>query len=477
MVFNSLEFAVFFSLVFSGYWLINSRSGWQNALLLLANYAFYSWWDWRFALILAGVTTVSFAAGRLIAGGGSRSVRKTWLVVGIVLISSSLLVLKYYNFFVESINSSAKFLGHEFQLDLIRLLLPIGLSYYVFSTIGYIVDVYREERDAEKNPLTFFAYVSFFPHLLSGPIGQSTRLLPQFSQPRRLTLNTAKSAAGDIVFGLFKKVVVADSLGKNVNYIFANHGDLPGSLLFLGLVMFSFQIYADFSGYSQMAQGFARLLGFELMENFREPYFSRSVGEFWRRWHRSLSAWLKEYIYLPLGGRGSSRFVHARNILIVFTFSGLWHGASWNFVIWGMLNGIYLLPAVLLPQFFSRHGAAVAEGRWLPSFKETAQILLTFFLITFSRVFFRSPDLTSAIAYLDRLFSASLFVSPDFDLSCFYWVGALLALEWMRRDAAPKLEFRRWHLVPRFAAYIGIIAAIAASFGTQPSRDYLYFKF
>ncbi len=476
MTFNSTEFAIFFAIIFAAYWLLKSKFTLQNILLLVASYVFYAWWNWRFLFILASISAISFFGGKLLEKKSVEKKRKLVLWVCIGLIGSTLAVLKYYNFFVDSVNSTAHIFGHEFNLETVKLFLPIGLSYYVFSTIGYVVDIYRAKRNAENNALAYFAYVSFFPHILSGPIGQSTKLLPQFTQNRTISLDDGKDAVHNILWGLFKKVVVADSLARNVNYIFAHHEDLSGSLLLIGMVMFSFQVYADFSGYSQMAEGFAKLLGFDLTKNFQFPYFSRDVGEFWRKWHRSLSTWLKDYVYVPLGGRGNSKLIYARNILIVFTFSGLWHGASWNFVIWGFLNGVYFLP-MIFTNSLKKHVSPLADNRWLPNLTEISQILFTFGLVTFSRVFFRSPDFATAISYLKGIFSTSLFTLPNYDFTCFYWVLVLIIFEWLQRTEAPKLEFKTWHLVPRFATYIGIIVAIASSFGNQNSRDYLYFKF
>jgi alginate O-acetyltransferase complex protein AlgI len=476
MTFNSTEFAIFFTLVLAAYWLLKSKFALQNLLLLTANYIFYGWWNWRFLLILAIISAVSFFGGIFIEKSREEKNRKLILWSCIFLIGSTLAVLKYYNFFVGSVNSTANFFGHEFSLDTVKLFLPIGLSYYVFSTIGYVADVFRQKRPAEPNALNYFAYVSFFPHILSGPIGQSTKLLPQFSQIRTLSLPESQAAGQKILWGLFKKVVVADSLARNVNYIFAHHEDLSGSLLLLGIVMFSFQVYADFSGYSEMAEGFAKLLGFDLMQNFRMPYFSRDVGEFWRKWHRSLSTWLKDYLYVPLGGRGNSKFIYARNILIVFTFSGLWHGASWNFVIWGCLNGLYFLPPIFAGTV-KKYDSPLADNRWLPTLSETLQMSATFGLVTFSRIFFRSPDLPTATGYLREMFSPSLFSLPHYDLTCFYWVAVLVVFEWLNRTETPEIKLKNWHLALRFAAYIGIIVAIGFSFGNQNSRDYLYFKF
>jgi alginate O-acetyltransferase complex protein AlgI len=476
MTFNSAEYSIFFLIVFAAYWLLKQRLAAQNVLLLVANYVFYGWWNWRFLFILMGISAVGFFGGITIEKAENVQKKKLLSAVSIFLIGSTLVVLKYYNFFVDSVNSTANLFGYETNFDVVKLFLPIGLSYYVFQSIGYVVDVYRGKTESQKNWLTYFAYISFFPQILSGPIAQSTKLLPQFSQSKTLSSSDIYESVQKIIWGLFKKVVVADSLAKNVNYIFANHSDLSGSLLALGLVMFSFQVYADFSGYSLMAEGFARLLGFELYENFKQPFFARSVGEFWRKWHRSLSAWLKDYVYIPLGGRGNSRFHYALNILIVFTFSGLWHGASWNFVIWGFLNGVYFLPGILIGKT-KQFEKAVADNSWLPNVLEVFQMLSTFLLITFSRVFFRSPDFSTAKAYIAEMFSASLFSMPNFDLKCFYWVAMLIVFEWFNRPETPETLPKKWHLALRFAVFAVFIAAISHTFQNVNNRDYLYFKF
>jgi D-alanyl-lipoteichoic acid acyltransferase DltB (MBOAT superfamily) len=367
-------------------------------------------------------------------------------------------------------------MGFHFNFENLKWLLPIGLSYYVFSSIGYIIDVYKGKTKAPEDVVAYLAYVSFFPHILSGPIAQSTHLLPQFLQKRTISRASIEDGLMQFTWGLFKKVVIADALVKNISYIFAHYKEQSGSVLLIGAILYSFQVYADFSGYSDMACGLGRLLGFDLIQNFKLPFFSRDIGEFWRRWHISLSKWLTSYIYIPLGGRGKSRWTHARNVLITFTFSGLWHGANWTYVSWGFLNGMYFLPSILRGSV-KKYDDVVAQNRILPNLKEFGQMLLVFTLVTLSRVIFRSPDIISAFGYFKKMFSATLFKMPNFGTTSLLWILGLVVFEWINRHKRYALEPEVTPIWVRYPSFATSVALIVASLSLHPSTEYIYFKF
>ena len=476
MVFTSYTFAIFFALVFGLYWCLRNHLDWQNRLLLLASYVFYGWWDVRFLGILIALSAIGFVGAKLIEQSPSARLKKQYLVLSLTLIGGTLAVLKYYSFFVGSINSTTQFLGIQTQLSTLQWLVPIGISYYVFMSVGYCVDVYRQQTKACGNIVTYCSYISFFPHILSGPIAQSTKLLPQFYEKRKLNRADIEEGIGLFLWGLFKKLAIADMLAINVNYVFAHHVELKGSVLALGLAMYSFQVYADFSGYSDMASGVARLLGFKVGQNFNMPYFSRNIGEFWRRWHISLSTWMRNYLYIPLGARGSNKWQYVRNMLFVFGFSGLWHGANWNFVVWGLLNGLFFVPYIITNKL-KRYDKGVAYNQFLPTLSEFGGMLFTFLLVSLSRVFFRSPNFDTSISYLYHLFSGSLFSIPDFGLSCFYWIALLVGIEWLQREKSYTLNLSTYPVVWRYAAYLSLVGLLFFIVDTSQQSQFVYFKF
>lgn len=476
MTFTSYTFGIFFAIVMVVYWLLHRRTAWQNLILLIASYVFYGYWDLRFMGVLLAISGIGFLGGKQIELTQNPKHKKAYLIVCLTLIGGTLAVLKYYNFFINSVADTAHLFGITTQLSALKWIIPIGISYYVFMSVGYCVDVYRKQTAACQNIVTYFAYISFFPHILSGPIAQSSKLLPQFYQKRSLNRSDVEEGIGLFLWGLFKKLAIADMLAINVSYIFSHYTDLKGSVLVLGLAMYSFQVYADFSGYSDMASGVARLLGFRVGRNFNLPYFSRDIGEFWRRWHMSLSTWMRNYLYIPLGGRGSSKAQYIRNILFVFGFSGLWHGASWNFVVWGLLNGLFFVPYILTNKL-KRYDKGVAYHRFLPTLTEAAGMLFTFSLVSMSRVFFRSPDFGTSIGYLQHLFSGSLFSIPDFGTSCFYWIALLVGIEWLQREKSYTLNLNNYHYGLRYAAYLSIIGLLLFMVDTSHQSQFVYFKF
>ena len=496
MVFNSVPFAVFFAYVFIIYqalgltYRVDKASAlgvfmgkygskphqWQNVLLLLASYYFYGQMKMTFLGVIFSISTVSFSAAYFMEKTDNLRQRKIAVWAACLLIGGFLAYMKYLNFFIDSVRDSLTFLGFNWQVQNLKLIVIVGLSYYVFTSIGYVIDVYRRTIKAETNAITYFAYVSFFPHVLSGPIAQATQLLPQFNQNRVFDLKKIEDGILQFAWGMFKKVVIADSLSKSIAYVFFTHEDQPGSVLFIGAIMYSFQVYADFSGYSDMACGAARVLGFEVIQNFKLPFFSRDIGEFWRRWHISLSKWLTSYFYIPLGGKSKNQWVYIRNILLTFSFSGLWHGANWTYVTWGFLNGLYFVPYILRGAL-KKFDTVVAHNRILPNITELGQMLLTFILVCFSRVFFRSPDMTSAFTYFKQMFSWSLFSIPDFGLTNMIWISGLVVFEWMNREKRYPLSAEgKWAWL-RYPAAVAIVGLIVYAQKVNPSTEYLYFKF
>jgi alginate O-acetyltransferase complex protein AlgI len=496
MIFNSQPFAVFFALVFIIYQVIglsvkasrppvfknqelaylNQSVHWQNIVLLIASYYFYSQLSTKFLIALFAVSSISFVFAFFMEKTDNLTYRKTAVWVACLLLGGALAYMKYSNFFIDTANDMIKIVGLNWHIANLKLMVIVGLSYYIFTSIGYVVDVYRKKIQAELNPITYYAYVSFFPHVLSGPIAQATHLLPQFNQKRDFNLRKIEDGAMQFAWGMFKKVVIADSLVKSISYIFFTYNDQPGSVLFLGAIMYSFQVYADFSGYSDMACGLARMLGFEVIQNFKLPFFSRDIGEFWRRWHISLSKWLTSYFYVPLGGKSKKTHIYIRNILLTFSFSGLWHGPNWTFITWGFLNGLYFVPYILSGSM-RKYEEVVAHNRILPNVKELGQMSLTFILVCFSRVFFRSPDMMSAFGYFKHMFSVSFFTFPDFGLMNIVWICGLVTFEWMNREKRFPLSAEGQFPELRYLALVAIVGLIIYAQRVNPTTEYLYFKF
>lgn len=468
MQFNSLEFLWFCGATFIIYWMAYRWIRLQNLILLIASFYFYSRLHFTFPLYLGGLILLGYVFGRII--DQSHHHRKTWLVSGLILISSCLVILKYSNFGIETIN---KF-GANFQL--LKWIVPVGLSFYTFSSVGYITDVYRRRVAAEKDFISFASYVSFFPHLLAGPIPTATLILPQFLRQREFLISNIEPAIRLIVFGLFKKMVIADNISIPVNYVFA-HADTLGSIsLYLGVVLFSFQIYADFSGYSEIAQGVSKLFGFELVSNFKLPFLSRHPGEFWRRWHTSLTRWLTDYLYKPLGGRAISKTKYIALVMFIFFFSGLWHGSNWTFVLWGILNGLYYVGFYLVGQL-QRYEEAPNRGKWLPDIRTFFMIFITFNLVTLSRVLFKSDTLQQAKEYFVGIFTRHDWVAPpEFLYQHLHWCVLLVVLEWIGRFKSHPLDLHSNSYV-RFTLYLAIGVLVYFFHKEMSLQEYYYFRF
>lgn len=439
MLFNSIEYLIFLPLVFVIYWGVFKKTiRGQNLFLLLASYLFYGWWDYRFLTLIAFSTVVDFIIGLQLGKETSIFKRKLLLSTSLAVNLGLLGFFKYFNFFIDSWVQAWSALGVTMHTASLNIILPVGISFYTFQTLSYTIDVYRKKISPSTNAINFAAYVSFFPQLVAGPIERATHLLPQFKNKRKFNSKTAISGINLIIWGLFKKVVIADSCATYVNAIFDNYESMNSLSLFLGAVYFAFQIYGDFSGYTDIAIGTSRLFGFDLMKNFNYPYFSRNIAEFWRRWHISLSTWFRDYVYIPLGGSRVSQLKQLRNIFIIFIVSGFWHGANWTFIIWGGLHACYYIPVMLTGKHREFTGT-VALNKSIPSLKELSQITITFLLVTLAWIFFRAASITVAIQYLKRLFTNVTFNVQylnieRYSIEALGLVALLLFFEWPHRE-------------------------------------------
>jgi len=478
MLFNSIEFSIFLPVVFILYWALGRQQiKLQNLLLLGASYLFYGWWDWRFLSLIAFSSVLDFYIGRGLAVIENERKRKSLLTLSLLVNLGFLGFFKYFNFFTDSFANAFTWFGHPIDVTRLDIVLPVGISFYTFQTLSYSIDVYRRKLKPASDIVDFLTFVSFFPQLVAGPIERATNLLPQFSKERRFDEREASDGMRQILWGLFKKVIVADNCAIYVNDIFTNYGDYSGSTLLLGAVLFAFQIYGDFSGYSDIAIGVARLFGFKLTRNFAFPYFSRDIAEFWRRWHISLSTWFRDYLYIPLGGSKGGLSMKVRNTFAIFLVSGFWHGASWNFLVWGLLNALYFLPLLLLKQN-RKNTNTVAEERWFPNVRECIQMGITFFITVIAWVFFRAENLTDAFLYLQGIFSESLWSKPEIlPKKVLIFVAILLIIEWINRTKEHGLEFsENFPRSLRWFIYIIIWFAIIL-LDESDTYSFIYFQF
>lgn len=478
MLFNSIEFGIFLPIVFFLYWFVTNRNlKVQNSLLLVVSYIFYGWWDWRFLSLIVFSSFVDYLVGIGLSRNDDSNRRRMLLIVSVLVNLGFLGFFKYFNFFSESFADAFTLLGRPFEASRLNIILPVGISFYTFQTLSYTIDVFQRRLEPTKDIIAFFAFVSFFPQLVAGPIERATSLLPQFYSSRSFDPVQAVDGLRQILWGLFKKIVIADNCAQYVNEAFAQPGDYSGSTLLYAGVLFAFQIYGDFSGYSDIAIGTARLFGFKLMQNFAFPYFSRDIAEFWRRWHISLSTWFRDYVYIPLGGSRGGIWMKVRNTFIIFIVSGFWHGANWTFIFWGFLNACYFLPLLLL-NLNRKNTDTVAENSWLPSVKEFFQMGITFFITIIAWIFFRAANLTAAFDYLGYLFSPSLLSVPEvFSKKLLIILVFFVLMEWTQRTKQHALEFETIRLpkVVRWSFYYALILAIAWFGGDQ--QEFIYFQF
>ncbi|MEM1084371.1 MAG: MBOAT family protein [Verrucomicrobiota bacterium] len=480
MLFNSLEFAIFLPIVFALYWSFRRSTGLQNGLLTVASYVFYGWWDYRFLGLILLSTAVDYLIGLRISSAKQRKARLGLLWTSIGVNIGILGFFKYFNFFVSSFEGAFSFLGIPLELGQMAIVLPVGISFYTFQTLSYTIDVYRGKVDATRDFIAFSAFVSFFPQLVAGPIERAGNLLPQVLAPRKFDLAEAEAGLRQVIWGFAKKLVIADNCAIYANQIFNDSGSVNGSALLVGAIFFSFQIYGDFSGYSDIAIGISRIFGIRLMRNFAYPYFSRDIAEFWRRWHISLSSWFKDYVYIPLGGSRGGNWIKVRNTLIIFLLSGLWHGANWTFVVWGLLNAIYFIPLILTG--VNRRNMEVAgKGKLLPSAGELGGMLLTYGLIVIAWVFFRAEDISHAFEYLGGMFSSTLFEIPEFGsrrdaLVHVVIIGVFFVGEWLGRHREFPIDgLKECRVGVRWFAYYLLVLATALCAGHQ--QEFIYFQF
>lgn len=472
MLFNSIEFAFFLPVVFAIYWLIGSRRlKAQNLFLLGSSYVFYGWWDWRFLLLIAFSSIVDFFIGNLIASSRSKARRKSLLILSLVANLGVLATFKYFNFFIDSLEGALLFFGNSLDISRLSLILPVGISFYTFQTLSYTIDIYKEKLEPSKSIIDFFAFVSFFPQLVAGPIERASNLLPQFQTKRVFSRILSTEGLRQILWGLFKKMVVADNCANLINPIFENYAQLGSIELLIGVILFSFQIYCDFSGYSDIAIGTSKLFGFNLMTNFKYPYFSKNLVEFWRTWHISLSTWFRDYVYLSLGGSRVTTCVLIRNIAAVFIISGLWHGANWTFILWG---AIHATAFILFMQIQKLNIPFLAR---IPVF---FQVIFTFTVVSVAWVFFRASSVSAALLILGKI--SSLVMSPFIYLKAksvliLMFILILLIIEWLNRHTDVALNFNRWktNKLIRWTVYVSLVYCIIL-FGGE-SQEFIYFQF
>jgi alginate O-acetyltransferase complex protein AlgI len=478
MLFNSIDFCFFLPTVFILYWFIaNKNLKVQNLLLLISSYVFYGWWDWRFLSLIVFSSCIDYYIGIILSRTTNDNKRTFLLITSIIVNLGLLMFFKYFNFFVESLSTAFTFLGRPIETSRLNIILPVGISFYTFQTLSYTIDVYKHKLKPTEDIISFLTFVSFFPQLVAGPIERANNLLPQFYKKRYFHYEKAADGLRQILWGLFKKIVIADNCAELVNQIFDNTDKYDGSTLALGAILFSFQIYGDFSGYSDIAIGTSRLFGFNLQKNFDFPYFSRDIAEFWRRWHISLSTWFRDYLYIPLGGSKGGGWASIRNVFIIFIVSGFWHGANWTFITWGILNALYFLPLLLLKKNRTNLNT-IADGKPFPSFIELIQVLLTFSLTTIAWIFFRAESISQAFIIINKIFSVSLLTLPLVKRKAVIGLVILFILfEWIGRKDKYALEkigqnINRWL---RYTLYCFLI--ILMFIFTEEEQEFIYFQF
>ncbi|MDO6819729.1 MBOAT family O-acyltransferase [Zobellia sp. 1_MG-2023] len=484
MLFNSLDFLIFLPVVFALYWFVFKKSlKIQNLLVIVASYVFYGWWDWRFLILIFLSTVLDFFVGQQIFKyQDNKQKAKYWLWVSVAFNLGLLGFFKYFNFFVDSFIESVNALGYSIKsVWTLRIILPVGISFYTFQTMSYSFDIYYKKLKPTTNFVSFAAFVAFFPQLVAGPIERASNLLNQINTRRVFSYEQATSGLKLILWGFFKKLVIADSLAPIVDDIFTNYPDYPASTLILGVSLFSFQVYGDFSGYTDIAIGTAKLFGVELMSNFKFPNFSRNIAEYWQRWHISLSTWFRHYLYIPMGGSRVSKLKSLRNIAVIFLVSGLWHGANWTFVFWGGIHALLYIPVFLMGRNRVYADNVIAERTWLPSITEIGQVLLTFFLVTFSRIFFRSPSLSSSFDFIKQIgnnFRYEPYMHPmGYRMLDFYVLIALFTIyEYLiRKDERSPFKFSS--PVVRFLLYTLVVLSILLFYDDGVNRSFIYFQF
>lgn len=496
MLFNSFPFLIFLPVVFLLYWFVFKGRRWQNLLLVIASYVFYGWWDWRFLLLIAFTSFCSWGSGLLIGRAASQSKSKAWMTANIVLNLGILAIFKYYDFFVSEFG---QLFGISTDSLLLRIILPVGISFYTFQALSYSIDVYRKKIEPTKDIIAFFAFIAFFPQLVAGPIERATNLLPQFLTNRKFSYDQGVDGMRQILWGLFKKIVIADNCATYVDQVWATYDTQTGSTLLLAAILFTFQIYGDFSGYSDIAIGTAKLFGIKLMRNFNNPYFSRDIAEFWRRWHISLTTWFRDYVYIPLGGSRPEvpasiknpdrykKWIIVRNTFVIFLVSGIWHGANWTFLAWGAFHALLFLPLILLGAN-RKYTNQVAEGRLLPTWREALQMLVTFGLVVFGWIIFRAETIGQAWEYICGIVKMSLFSIPHLINRAYYvptfsFVAFMLFVEWLNRDGEHGLYVKKKNkltirvLQGIFYIILAIVVEYYFYLSIEQPNAFIYFQF
>ena len=477
MFFNSLPFAVFLPMVFVLYWFVFSKTkSTQNAFLIVVSYYFYSCWDWRFLFLLLFSTLLDYFTSIQIEKREKEKERKFWFWLSISVNLGFFGVFKYYNFFAASFSQALSSVGIQASPLLLNVILPVGISFYTFHGLSYVIDIYYKRIKAEKNVVDYALFVSYFPLLVAGPIERATHLLPQVKLKRSFDFEKAKEGIYQIIWGLVKKVVIADTCATYANAIFDNYTSMNSLSLILGAVYFAFQIYGDFSGYTDMALGMSKLFGLDLLRNFNYPYFSRDIAEFWRRWHISLSSWFRDYLYIPLGGSRGSKLKQVRNVFIIFVVSGFWHGANWTFLAWGFINAVYFLP--LLLRKTNRDNMETAELHWdMNSIKVFFDIVTTFMITCLAWIFFRAKTITIASDYIarifkNRIFSSQYLANERYNYELIILVLAFIVVEWNIRTKIEPISGKY--------SWLKLVLCLLAiiTLGTYSDyKNFIYFQF
>ena len=466
MIFNSLIFFIFLPICFLVYALLKGNTRAQNIWLLVCSYYFYGYWDWRFLSLIAFSTVIDFIAGQKIQHSENEKVRKGFFYLSLATNLGLLGFFKYFNFFIESTETLLNNLGLEINTWTLNIILPVGISFYTFQTLSYTIDVYRKRIKSTNDFIAFAAFVSFFPQLVAGPIERASHLLPQFLKPRALSFNQFGLGSKIFLWGLFKKVVVADNLASYVDIVFENQEIYGGLVNVIAIIFFAFQIYCDFSGYSNMAIGLAKMFGFDLMQNFNVPYFATTLKTFWQKWHISLSTWFRDYVYIPLGGNRAGNMRMYLNLVITFLVSGLWHGANWTFIIWGGIHGL----------FFIVEGILIGTNRdtWIKRF---LGLLTTFTGVCFAWIFFRAQDFTHAIEFIQNTFSLDYthVLKPYRLVVAFIGISTLVFFDYLKKNKTAKALYTSY-MPLRYGFYYLLIFMIVL-FGNTNSQEFIYFQF
>ncbi|WP_324068614.1 MAG: MBOAT family O-acyltransferase [Flavobacterium sp.] len=477
MFFNSLSFAVFLPIVFLCYWFVfNKNKTTQNTVLIVASYYFYSCWDWRFLFLLVFSTLLDYFSAIMMERSNTDKKRKCWLWLTVGINLGLLGVFKYYDFFAQSLADLINGFGFQTNPILLQLILPVGISFYTFHGLSYVIDIYYRRITAERNFIDYSLFVSYFPLLVAGPIERATHLLPQVKIKRNFHFGKSKEGVYQIIWGLVKKVVIADSCATYANAVFDNYESMNSLSLLLGAIYFSFQIYGDFSGYSDIALGTSKLFGIDLLKNFNYPYFSRDIAEFWRRWHISLSSWFRDYLYIPLGGSQGGMWMKVRNTFIIFLVSGFWHGANWTYLVWGLINAIYFLPLLLHNRNRSNMGE-IEMGWNFSSLKTVLNILGTFVLTTIAWIFFRAKTISEATGYIQKMltdfhFESQYLTNERYNYELLLIVLVFVGVEWFNRSKVEPFSGKLSWIKVAIAIITLLTLGVYSDY-----KEFIYFQF